>query len=49
VADQFYFHANFGVHLIIAAEKIRLSLTPYFDHNIAFTFDLGFEMVISMS
>jgi hypothetical protein len=36
---------KFGVDLIKATPKIRVSLTPYFDHNMTF----GLEMVPSMS
>jgi hypothetical protein len=33
-----YFHTKFGVDLIKATQKIRVSFTPYFDHNMTLTF-----------
>jgi hypothetical protein len=43
-----YFHTKFGVDLIKATQKIRVSFTTYIYHNITLTFDLDLEMVPSM-
>jgi hypothetical protein len=43
-----YFHTKFGVYLIKATQKIRVSLTTHFYHNMTLTFDLDLEMVPSM-
>jgi hypothetical protein len=42
-----YFHTKYGVDLITATQKIRVSLTNYSDHIMTLTLDL--EMVPSMS
>jgi hypothetical protein len=44
-----YFHTKFAVDLIKATQKIRVSLTPYFDHNMTLTIELDLKMVPSMS
>jgi hypothetical protein len=43
-----YFHTKFGVHLIKATQKIKVSLKTYIYHNMTLTFDLDLEMVPSM-
>jgi hypothetical protein len=47
VTDHMLLYTQFGVDLITAAQKIRVSLTTYFDNNTTLTFDL--EMVASVA
>jgi hypothetical protein len=36
-----YFHTKFGVDLVTATQKIRVLLTPCFDHKMTLTFDIN--------